>query len=246
MVLALSLVGCSRSQSPSLEYVILSGIIRPDTIPQDTLTEDTTKEEVSHDLFDLQTKSYWNSVKGHDERYAIAGNFTGKGIDTLYLEELNPKIPDSIPLEDQSKWYWDNVELGDAKRSRVYSNNKRIPPIIIGDTWGIVYEGDIDGDGRDEWGWLSVGFNSQWRTYTVYNFDPKRWRWQELDVDIRFLDVPRDFRESGLELVEPGPEPGLVKFNYSNGTTAIRDTIVPVKYSRPHRYIFDYEIDHGD
>mgnify|MGYP003294022845 CR=1 FL=1 len=49
----------------------------------DTLTSTTIVEDNDDDLL------YINSVKGHDERELIYGNFTGFSNDTLYVKALN-------------------------------------------------------------------------------------------------------------------------------------------------------------
>lgn len=93
---------------------------------------------------------YANSVKGHHEQDTITGNFTGLGIDTLYVvSEHIETESDSIYFDPYSWTYY-------AK-----SNNPQLPTIEL---YGyrdappsLVYEGDVDRDGKDEWGYLHTG-----------------------------------------------------------------------------------------
>lgn len=178
--------------------------------------------EVSCDSYVQQ--EYLNSVKGHREESLITGNFTGLGIDTIYV------VKEEIDSIYDIKFY--------AK-----SNNPNLPTIeMFGCVYAtpmLVYEGDVDGDGKDEWGYLHTWLNSQWRYYRIYNYDDSRKEWRFLYYDVgcdgrSLLDTPEYVRSSGVDIVEKGPEPGLIKINY--GTWGVecelRDTVVRPTYTR--------------
>lgn len=62
----------------------------------------------------------WRSIQtivAHDEQDAIVGNFTGKGIDILYVEKV---------VED-----FGSLSIGDGCRYYIASPNKHIPKIEI-------------------------------------------------------------------------------------------------------------------
>lgn len=170
---------------------------------------------------------YDNSVKGHNEQDTIVGNFTGLGIDTLYvMTEFDEKVED---IEERVKYY--------AK-----SNNPDLPAIKLfgckSVSPALVYEGDVDGDGKDEWGYLHTWIMSQWRQYRIYNYDSKRKKWRFLyyDTDINgkhLLSTPEYVRGSGVDIVEKGPRPGFIKINYGTNHPdyLIRDTIVKPTYT---------------
>ncbi|MDE6537619.1 MAG: hypothetical protein K2M13_06245 [Muribaculaceae bacterium] len=182
--------------------------------------------ELSSDLYGLP--EYINSVKGHREESVISGNFTGLGIDTIYVVE--EEIDSIHNMYDRYKFY--------AK-----SNNPELPTIEMfgcgNATPLLVYEGDVDGDGKDEWGYLHTWLNSQWRQYRIYNYDNSRkeWRFLYYDTDSdeqHLLSTPEYVRASGVDLVEKGPTPGLIKINYGTWGTEceLRDTIVRPTYTR--------------
>lgn len=136
---------------------------------------DITKEAVDlTDLFDRKVpfEFYSNSVKGHIEKDTIVGNFTGNGIDTLYVSvSVKHLFDEEVEIEEFVGYY--------AK-----SNNPALPTIeLYGSLQSqpkLVYEGDVDGDGKDEWGYLHTWISSQWRYYRIYNYDDSRKEWRFL------------------------------------------------------------------
>lgn len=181
--------------------------------------------ELSSDSYELP--KYRNSVKGHREERMISGNFTGLGIDTIYVVE---EEIDSIDYMHDKYFY--------AK-----SNNPELPTIeLFGCRYAtplLVYEGDVDGDGKDEWGYLHTWTNSQWRQYRIYNYDSSRkeWRFLYYDTDSDehdLLNTPQYLRASGVDIVEKGPTPGFIKINYVTWgeECELRDTIVRPTYTR--------------
>lgn len=182
--------------------------------------------ELLSDSYEL--REYLNSVKGHKEESMITGNFTGLGIDTIYVVE--EEIDSIYDMYDRYKFY--------AK-----SNNPELPTIeMFGCGYAtplLVYEGDVDGDGKDEWGYLHTWLNSQWRQYRIYNYDSSRKEWRFLyydtDSDVQYLlSTPEYVRASGVDIVEKGPTAGLIKINYGTwgAECELRDTIVRPTYTR--------------
>lgn len=164
---------------------------------------------------------YGNSVKGHDERDTIVGNFTGEGLDTIYVTQvINQKAKDR---EDMCKYY-------------AQSNNPELPRIelfgCLGSSPKLVFEGDLDQDGKDEWGYLHTWTSSQWRQYRVYNYDSKRGRWRHLYYG-DLLDTPEYLRSRDIDLVEKGPRPGtiLIHWGLGDGDQTCIDTIVAPTYT---------------
>lgn len=172
--------------------------------------------------------SYINSVKGHIEKDTIVGNFTGCGIDSIYV---------SIKFDENEE------EPNERVKYFAESNNPNLPSIEL---YGciqaqpqLVYEGDVDGDGKDEWGYLHTWTMSQWRQYRIYNYDSKRKEWRHLYYDIhgngqQLLHTAEYFRGLGLEIIEKGPKPGFIKINFctDNAECELKDTIVKPTYTR--------------
>ncbi len=180
---------------------------------------------------------YLNSVKGHKEEQLIVGNFTGNGLDTIFISEKPLR-----KLTASEKKLYGIGAAGEADEEWTYyavSNNPNIPPVELFCPNGLVYEGDVDGDGRDEWGYLYEWTSSQWRQYRIYNYDTETKTWRHLYYDVHdpeysnteLLHTPEYVRSSGVDLVEKGPRPGLIKINWGNYDGIVHDTIVKPTYT---------------
>ena len=112
-----------------------------DDIPGNGKKSKIDIDSIEFEFDGLGMPKYLNSVKGHDEKSEIVGNFTGLGIDTLYVQWVGVGDRDG---------YYDHYDYF------LRSNNPNIPSMqLYGtdlDMPSLVYEGDVDGDGKDEWG----------------------------------------------------------------------------------------------
>ena len=175
----------------------------------------------------LKEDESWRSIQtivAHDEQDAIVGNFTGKGIDILYVEKV---------VED-----FDLLSIGHGCRYYIASPNKNIPKIeIYGTNYAppkLVNEGDLDGNGTCEVGYLDTWDCSQWRYYSIFTFRNGEWR-NLIDGD--YLSTCGMFRHSGFEVAEPGLAKGTVLVHYFNwdlweAGEDVKDTIVKPTFSR--------------
>ena len=182
----------------------------------------------------FNSDTFWrdiNTIDAHNEQDTIVGDFTGKGIDTLYVEMVeNPKY---------------NIQNDDMEQMYIYylsSNNKSIPKIEL---YGcdaaspkLVNEGDLDGNGTCEVGYIHTWTMSQWRYYRIFTLVKNEWRYL---VEGDYLDTPEWFRHSGVEVAEPGKKKGTVLIHhYYEGyddikeerIAEIRDTIVRPTYNK--------------
>lgn len=133
---------------------------------------------------------YINSVKGHVEKKQISGNFTGTGIDRLYIEE-------------HSSYDWQNEEYHWVVRS----SNPNIPELILRDNWtpSLTFEGDLDGNGIDEFGVLATWKSSACRCYYIYTLVDGKWYYL-----IKPMDTAHNIRCGGQELAIAGPTKGSI------------------------------------
>lgn len=179
----------------------------------------------------LGIPKYLNSVKGHKEEEYIVGNFTGNGPDTLFISD---KPLRKLTASEKKRYGFGLLGCTTFRDEDdiwfVVSNNPELPPIEIFSTYGIVFEGDVDGDGRDEWGYLYEWMTSQWRLYRIYNYDPKTGTWRHLYFG-DLLETPEYVRRSGVDLVEKGPRPGLIKINWGAYDGIVYNSIVEPTYT---------------
>jgi SanA protein len=174
---------------------------------------------------------YFNSVKGHMESDMIVGNFTGNGIDTIYVDCNFDKS--RLSKAERQKYGIGFAGGGNSDEYNIcyaVSNNPVLPPVELFCPNGLVLEGDLDGDGKDEWGYLYEWTSSQWRYYRVYTFDTNSGTWKHLYYG-DLLDTSEFMRASGKEVVEKGPRKGLIKINWEAHHRIVLDTIVQPTYT---------------
>ncbi len=210
---AISLVACDKQ--PSVQQPEHSDIYY---IEGSKVPEDMSLDTLGMSFLDYNPQCM-NSVAGHDERDTIFGRFNGRNIDTLHIETRK-------------------VKSGDTTKTVEYyavSSRKTMPEVKLKGTPHrapkLVYEGDLDGNGTDEWGYLATGVSSQWRTYSVFTLQKGRWCYL---VKSNRLETTDWFRCSGKEVVEKGGKKGFVKINYGFATSEnskILDTIVKVSFT---------------
>jgi SanA protein len=168
---------------------------------------------------------YLCHIDGHIEQDTIVGNFTGHGTDTLYIETI-PQL--------------NEIGYTEYEENYVKSSNPNIPTMPLLGWWQIkpkiVYEGDVDGNGQDEWGYLVQGQNGQWRFYLIYTLINGEWRYlyYNNDAESNLLCTNEILRASGVDIVEKGDKKGFIKINYVThvSDTQIHDTIVAATYTK--------------
>lgn len=186
----------------------------------EVLDEKIDLNEVIHNYEFNEFMHSINTVDAHNEKDTIIGNFTGTSIDTLYV--------DMVVGHNDEKYKLTEFFLR--------STNIKIPSIEL---YGyadvppkLVNEGDLDGNGTSEVGYLHTCMNSQWRYYRILTLVNNEWRYL---IDGDFLDTPEWFRHTGVEIAEPGKKKGTVLIhhyyegydsNIDERVFEIRDTIV--------------------
>ena len=160
-----------------------------------------------------------NYTEGHIEEDTIVGNFTGKGLDTLYVQTVDNGASDPF----------------DAITFYLASPNKKIPRVeLYGHPEirpGLVNEGDLDGNGTCEVGYMTTANAGQWREYFIFTLVDYEWRHL---VKGYFLETCMWFRHTGVEIAVPGPRKGTVRIRYGlafepedgNYLAHIQDTIL--------------------
>lgn len=161
-----------------------------------------------------------NTVDAHNEQDTIIGNFTGTSIDKLYVDKVVGQNDEKYKLTEFF----------------LRSTNIKIPSIEL---YGyadvppkLVNEGDLDGNGTSEVGYLHTWMNSQWRYYRILTLVNNEWRYL---IDGDYLDTPEWFRHAGVEIAKPGKKNGTILIhhyyegydsNIDERVFEIRDTIV--------------------
>lgn len=174
-----------------------------------------------------QKKHSTEIVEDHLVKYrdTIVGNFSGSQIDTLICEPID-SISDPTYKGFHYEW-------------RVYAKNRSVDEIIIGPTIGIhfVSEGDLDGDGADEWGFVTEWETSNWMTYKVYTYKNRKGNllYEPLAIWLPHLD-PEDSLYHSItaeQIASKSTEAGKINVKFSSVRNdgedfLVIDTIVPV------------------
>jgi SanA protein len=186
----------------------------------EVLDEKIDLNEVIHNYEFNEFMHSINTVDVHNEKDTIIGNFTGTNIDTLYVDKIIGQNDEKYKLTEFF----------------LRSTNIKIPSIEL---YGyadvppkLVNEGDLDGNGTSEVGYLHTWMNSQWRYYRILTLVNNEWRYL---IDGDYLDTPEWFRHAGVEIAKPGKKNGTILIhhyyegydsNIDERVFEIRDTIV--------------------
>ena len=163
-------------------------------------------------------EEFWrnmNCIRAHDEQDTIIGNFTGHGNDTLYVEAVKNNDND----DQQFRFF-------------MVSTNPSIPKVeLYGfDTASpkLVNEGDLDGNGTCEVGYLHTWMNGQWREYRIFSLLRGEWRY----LLSEHLRTSEWFRQTGIEVAERGKKKGTVLVHYSCDMFEVKDTLVVPSFNK--------------
>lgn len=153
-------------------------------------------------------------------RDTITGKFDGNSIDTLIAEPIDTTI-------DRSLWNW-----------RIYGKNNTVDTLILSQRFGVrlIQEGDLDGNGTDEFGVRREAEAGTWDNYCVYTYDKGEWKYLTEPIwtysDHFYTDLNK-----GADVVERANQSGYVTVRFSdirNDDFCIIDTLIPIApYSIP-------------
>ena len=127
----------------------------------------------------------------------IIGNFTGHSIDTIFVEEYSYKDNDYQETD-----------------YRIVSKNPKLPNI---QTFGkphhvafIINEGDLDGDGKDELGWMRCSFKGfADEEYHLLKFKDGNW-YELVDEEGNIFMFTGTERHSDIDLFAKGNKKGTI------------------------------------
>lgn len=186
---------------------------------------------------------YINSVKGHEEQDTIIGNFTGSGIDTLYVERVVECKCDLEKDYDEEEHFAHEMD-DELVKYYLSSTNSALGQVEL---FGyaslaprLVNEGDLDGNGTCEVGYLPVWRLSQWRIYHLFTFKDGKWKYLiDPEAEVKdenggesLFETGHLLRGSGYEIAAPSGKKGLVRIKYqTQGVNSfIKDTLVTPDY----------------
>ena len=211
---------------------------------QETYDRDNSADIGSRLLISTSNDTlYINSVKGHNEQDTIIGNFKGNGIDTLFVERVvdcNCNLEKDYDEEEHFAHEMDD----ELVKYYLTSTNPALGKVEL---FGyaslaprLVNEGDLDGNGTCEVGYLPVWRLSQWRIYHLFTFKDGEWKYLiDPEADVKdenggesLFETGHLLRGSGYEIAAPSGKKGSVRIKYQTQgvNSLIKDTLVTPDY----------------
>ena len=148
-------------------------------------------------------------------RDTLIGIFDGKNKDLLISEP----IPESyVPVQKMNDDYYD-IYSGWFYKWRVYTQKGTVKEKIIDNTVGITFvkEGDVDRDGKDEWGYICEWPTSNWMGYHIFKNYNGKWEYMIEPTSI-WLGHIGGYENEILpeEIIQRSPKKGFVKVKFSD------------------------------
>lgn len=140
----------------------------------------------------------------------IVGCFNGIKLDTLTIVPL-----DTVTIDDFGDLY-----DGWHYRWLVKSSNHSVEDFEIGGTIAVrfVSEGDLDGDGGDEFGYVTDWPTSNWMQYHIFTY--KNGQWMTLinptTVWLPHIDNTEDFPFTAEDIARPSTKKGQIHIRFSD------------------------------
>lgn len=167
-------------------FVIASCVTRP----QKGVCDDSVTDSLSYNIPPKPC------IAGHIGQDTIIGNFTRRGMDTIWVVER-------VHISDDGwKEYNYHTESNNLDLSSVELFGRSSQCAFI------VNEGDLDGDGKDEWGWMRGTFASSSEIdYHLLHLDDNN-RWKET-----VIEVDGDTRSYKIDVVKKGKVKGQMSIS---------------------------------
>lgn len=166
-------------------------------------------------------------------RDTLIGNFSGKEIDTLICEPMDSTNADYKGFH--FKW-------------RVFSKNGSVKDLVLDNkTIGIhfVKEGDLDGNGTDEWGYVTEWPTSNWMCYHAFTNINGEWQHiiEPTPIWLPHID-PQDSVDYTIkkeDILQSTENAGFLKVKFSDVRNdgedfLIIDTLIQIKPQRLEGY----------
>lgn len=195
-----------------LSFILLVGCYGRN---QGTSTEDSSNSVVIKPD-SVEENAY---LKGIDTSMndTIVGVFDGRRKETLIAELIEERTSEDCVVRN-----W-----------RIVSKSNSIKPMILQNRYSVrfVEEGDLDGNGTDEFGIRVEGDVGMWNSYIVYSCINGEWM---VLLDSIFTYSPHFYEklDNGKDVVQTTAKKGFLKIRFSdvrNDEICIVDTIVRIK-----------------
>lgn len=151
-------------------------------------------------------------------RDTLIGRFNGNDIDTLIAEPIDT-------IKERSMWNW-----------RIFSKHNSVDTLILTQRFNVkmIQEGDLDGNGTDEFGVRRESAAGTWDNYYIYTFDNGEWKYLTEPIWTYSDHFYKDL-SNGNNVAEKTDDCGLIRIRFSdvrNDSFWIIDTLIRIN---PHK-----------
>ena len=225
-ILSLSIYGCGGSKQPSAQESKqpITTIEQKEDANEDTIADKSTKKSIliiREDLNHAEELFIEENLAVY--RDTLIGRFNGKDIDTLICEPI-----DSLSADD-------DIYGGYHYKWRVYKKKGTVKDLILGYTIEIKFikEGDLDGNGSEEWGFVTQWPTSNWMHYNIFTVRNKEWEYliEPTPIFLGDIDVTNNGTITSDEIVRRSKKKGFVNVKFSDirdGEFLLIDTLIQV------------------
>lgn len=168
-----------------------------------------------------ENEAMMDSIKYNPEslefyRDTLIGKFDGVHTDTLVAEPIGVKEDQDYPFEGSEGWYWN---------WRIFTTGGTVNELTLDHrTVGIhfVKEGDLNGDGTEEWGYVTEWPTSTWMSYNTFTFCDGYWSVFIPPFPVWLPHIEREdpvsghYYYNGADLVSKGNSNGFVHIKFSD------------------------------
>lgn len=169
-------------------------------------------------------------------RDTLIGIFDGKNKDLLISEP----IPESyVPIQKMNDEHYD-IYSGWFYKWKVYTQKGTVKEKIIDNTIGITFvkEGDLDGDGKDEWGYMTEWPTSNWMGYYIFKNYNGKWKYMIEPTSIWLGHIGEEENEIlPEEIIQRSKKKGFVQVKFSDIRNEGADFLIIDTLIRVNKYL---------
>lgn len=138
-------------------------------------------------------------------RDTIVGKFNGIDADTLIVEPIDT-------TNERAYWDW-----------RIYSRNNTVDTLILTQRFSVklIKEGDLDGNGTDEFGIRREVEQGTWDSYFIYSYNNGKWQYLINPIWTYSTHFYKELN-NGNDVAERTDNPNIIKVRFSDVAIATR------------------------
>lgn len=142
-------------------------------------------------------------------RDTLIGKFNGIDIDTLIAEPIDT-------TKARARWDW-----------IIYSKNNSVDTLILTQRFSVkmIQEGDLDGNGTDEFGIRREVEQGTWDSYFIYSYNNGKWQYLINPIWTYSIHFYEELN-NGNDVAESTDNPNIIKVRFSDVRNSGEDFLI--------------------